>query len=119
MNAKRALATVAILLALSSCGSTPPLAPQASSAVAGVKTPRPTVAQGKDLLSKLKPLAPKIAEERIIDKGRWVCASIIKKDSAADVAKTASKHFADEADPVTADEATRIVAVVRGNGFCK
>lgn len=120
MTAKRVLACALIVLAMTGCSSVPaPEAPTSSRAAKGPDTPKPTEAQRQDLASRIGPLAPKEPKDRVIVKARYVCATILRKANESTIVEKAATHFSRPSDAVTKDEATKIVAAVRANGFCK
>lgn len=119
MTTRHILAIAGIAFALAGCSPTSPAAEQRPSSTAKPIPARPTEAQIKDLVSRVAPIAPKIAPATIASKSRYVCSAILQGGSQKALTMTATKHFETAADPVSADEAVRLVAAVKANGFCK
>lgn len=108
-------AAAALVLAMAGCATQATPAPATSTAA---ETPTPDEAQRQDLLLQMGPLAPQEEQERIIDKARYVCGGILRGDADEVSLKLATIHFGRTSDPVTPDEASQILAIIKANGFC-
>lgn len=117
MTMRRAIVAAVILFPLAGCSSTPAAEPSPSETKRTI--PQVTDVQSKDLIARIAPIVPKQPQPGISQKARYVCSAILQGGSQKALDATAIKHFALPADPVTAEEAARIVAAVKANGFCK
>lgn len=119
MTVKRAVAAGAIVLALAGCSSPAASSTPKSSATSKPTAPDPSAVQQNALVSEVGRLAPKVTKERVISNSKLLCTHALRGISKKGLEAAATKAFTLPADPVTAAEATSIVAAVKKNGFCK
>ncbi|MDQ0865802.1 ABC-type glycerol-3-phosphate transport system substrate-binding protein [Arthrobacter globiformis] len=124
MTIKGALAAGAVLLTMSGCSSGPASsepAPSASESSATALRFAPVLndTQQKSLVSEVRPLAPQLAEDKLIYNSRYVCTQALRGSRQKSLVATADRLFTTASDPITPDEAVKLVAAVQKNGFCK
>lgn len=99
---------------LSGCAGAPVAQPSAQP-----KVPVPTSEQRASLVTELSKVNPGFSDNRVIVGARALCRGILDRSPDAEQINLVRGFFGTHAQSLSEADATKVVAVVKANGFCK